>query len=626
MKQAASRNIKGIGFDAQAAAREAARREGKSLGEWLHGVIADHAAEFGGGGSDEIAGQERVDAVTSRLERLSSHASASSQRPVRARQTEAQRAGSRPIETRLSEDATMPGSHRWHASPRVDDAESLLEDAIEQMDRVAARSERRTEEALATVAKMMETGEARRSQEHEAVTALTQKMASIESRLTQQFAATDNPVKGALARLEARLELIGKRNAAESEARSSMVKSETAMSESAASTRQFEDKLNAILRAVEIRAAQPVAEISEFALRAAQRPETAAARRSLGDAIAEISKRQQSLEDPAWSGRERLAVREPVPRPSMVTERRANVVHEPSRAAFRASDPSSFVTSMPAATEGGIADLIAKVDEMRRDLAANREGRRSTTDSDLDGVRSDIAAMSRTLQDFIPRAPVTATEDAIHSLAARFDKSVRSAGAASRRQDIIDDTETRLQIGSLEKEVRTIADKVDALRSAGIDRDTAELLQDRMKDLGDAAASLRAMITTAPGALALEKIEQRLEALADKVEEALVRAPRVGAIPQPKLDTSALECLVRELGDKIEAVQAPSVDSYAMEALQQQVEQLSERFARSEQGLSHSADACGFRPRTIQPARNDANERRDFGGSCRAGGTPHRCG
>ena len=107
-----------------------------------------------------------------------------------------------------------------------------------------------------------------------------------------------------------------------------------------------------------------------------------------------------------------------------------------------------------------------------------------------------------------------------------------------------------------------------------------------MKELAESALALRTMITTAPGALALEKIEQRLEGLAGKVDAALTQAPRAVSPPEPKLDTSVLESLVRELGRKIEAAQAPSADTDAIESLQHQVEQLSERFARSEQGLS----------------------------------------
>ena len=39
MNKAVPWNINGVGFDAREAAREAARRQGKSLGEWLKKVI-----------------------------------------------------------------------------------------------------------------------------------------------------------------------------------------------------------------------------------------------------------------------------------------------------------------------------------------------------------------------------------------------------------------------------------------------------------------------------------------------------------------------------------------------------------------------------------------------------------
>ena len=45
MNKAVPWRIKGVGFDARAAAIEAARRSGMSLGEWLNAVIADQAAD-----------------------------------------------------------------------------------------------------------------------------------------------------------------------------------------------------------------------------------------------------------------------------------------------------------------------------------------------------------------------------------------------------------------------------------------------------------------------------------------------------------------------------------------------------------------------------------------------------
>jgi localization factor PodJL len=69
MNKAVPWNINGVGFDAREAAREAARRQGKSLGEWLDGVIAEHAAEYGLE-MDHVDSRDRIEAVKAKIERL----------------------------------------------------------------------------------------------------------------------------------------------------------------------------------------------------------------------------------------------------------------------------------------------------------------------------------------------------------------------------------------------------------------------------------------------------------------------------------------------------------------------------------------------------------------------------
>ncbi|RAI20801.1 hypothetical protein, partial [Rhodoblastus acidophilus] len=73
MSKAAPWSIKGVDFDAREAAKEAARRDGLSLGEWLNRAIAEHAVETGADGEDFNA-DERLEAVAAQLARLSREA------------------------------------------------------------------------------------------------------------------------------------------------------------------------------------------------------------------------------------------------------------------------------------------------------------------------------------------------------------------------------------------------------------------------------------------------------------------------------------------------------------------------------------------------------------------------
>src|SRR5271157_6382977 len=70
MNKAVPWSIKGIDFDVREAAKEAARRDGLTLGEWMNRAIADRAAEIGAD-AQEFDADERLEAVAAQLARLS---------------------------------------------------------------------------------------------------------------------------------------------------------------------------------------------------------------------------------------------------------------------------------------------------------------------------------------------------------------------------------------------------------------------------------------------------------------------------------------------------------------------------------------------------------------------------
>ena len=143
MNKAQPWNINGVGFDARDAAREAARRQGKSLGEWLHGVIADHAEDHGLA-PRAIGGQERIHAVTARLEQMGARPGAADHARRGARIRPDPRARShRALDERDPEDfdqedgpAPRAADRRTpHGAPDRDDGDDLLENAIAAMER-----------------------------------------------------------------------------------------------------------------------------------------------------------------------------------------------------------------------------------------------------------------------------------------------------------------------------------------------------------------------------------------------------------------------------------------------------------------------------------------------------------
>ena len=133
----------------------------------------------------------------------------------------------------------------------VDETEFLLEEAIDSMERRAARVERRTDDALASFAEMFEKNEARRERERASVATLTEKLSEIETRLGDN---DQSPIKGALARLEARLETIGRRTVAEAAVKQNVQALGSEPGEEGADPiRRLEEKLNAVLDAVSTR-------------------------------------------------------------------------------------------------------------------------------------------------------------------------------------------------------------------------------------------------------------------------------------------------------------------------------------------------------------------------------------
>ncbi|MDR3461375.1 MAG: hypothetical protein P4L76_03545, partial [Beijerinckiaceae bacterium] len=248
MNKAVPWNINGVGFDAREAAREAARRQGKSLGEWLDGVIAGHAAEYGLE-MDDVDVHDRIEAVKAKLERLSArprHGSGETETEPGRRPSKPHRAGNRfdsrgrdrfdpedRASARDEKDATSrnrrldPGEYdrddRQPRRPKVapDDTELLLEEAIAAMERRATLVERKGEKALASIAQMIEAAEHRREDEHEMFVTLSRKLSDMEERIADRVSEDHyRPIKGALTRLEARLDAFGRRSQREAPAKS----------------------------------------------------------------------------------------------------------------------------------------------------------------------------------------------------------------------------------------------------------------------------------------------------------------------------------------------------------------------------------------------------------------------
>ncbi len=535
MNKAVPWNVNGVGVDAREAAREAARRQGKSLGEWLHGVIADHASQLGVEETD-VVGQDRVDAVTSRLERMTARAS-SFERPSRVDRTEKrarERSATRAVDYEDRDTFHEPMRRRptraepesearyTRTAPKMEETEFLLEEAIASMEHRAMRAERRTDEALASFAELLEKNEARRDLERTTVNTLSQKLSAIESRLGDD---DKNPIKGALARLEARLETIGRRTAAEAVVKQS-VQATSPVADKPVDTgepiRRLEEKLNAVLEAVSARPAQLASSASPLAM--ATSHDMSERQGRLGAAISEIASRQRMLDDPHERSID-------APKASRV-ERQDAVRRDPP--------PLAPQNATFTAMQGEIAALTSRVDDIHRAVATPRNA-----GIDLERLNTQIASMTRTLGELASRHPL---------------RDTRPAEERMQQVPVLQSMQSQMQ------EIRDLI-STTAARSVDltpIERQIADLTEGLHKQAGE-RASRRDMDTAA----ALAAFEERF------------KAPLVGAT-----DVGSLEGMVRDLGAKIDAVQAPGAGVPAIEALQDQIGVLAKRFERSESGLA----------------------------------------
>ncbi|HYA80830.1 MAG TPA: hypothetical protein VED87_07875, partial [Methylocystis sp.] len=166
---------------------------------------------------------------------------------------------------------------------RRHDESSRLEEALAAVQRRADASERKTARALENIAELIDSGG--KTAQHESFEHLTDRLGRIEQRLAQPPADESRPIRGVLARLESRIDRLSKDDRTDSFARRLSGLDER-LSQIAA--RLDED--------AQARAAVPPPPPAAPEREALMAP-SARARRPLADAIADITRRQQALDE-----------------------------------------------------------------------------------------------------------------------------------------------------------------------------------------------------------------------------------------------------------------------------------------------------------------------------------------
>ncbi|HYA72810.1 MAG TPA: hypothetical protein VEF36_06600, partial [Roseiarcus sp.] len=531
MNSATAWNVRGVGRETRAFAEEAARRAGMSLGDWLDEVVADKAAEQGVEPAN-LERDDKLDAIGERISRLS-------------RRDDKSGEGSRPP-------AGAESSRRQDdAEPSRDEArraDELLEAAIARLESRAERGEARAARAFESVARWIERSQSDRSEERAALQAVAEKLAAIDQRTArQQSLMAEGP-----SRLESRLE--------ETE-------------------RELDARMSALARRLEA--------VQDRRREAPRRPERP--RIDVREAISQIARRRSELDARAAAPDVETSKRgwgslgaDPTSSPragsaALQTEEAARPLPPPNEA--RAPAPTD-------ALREEIMALSLRLDQMRREQSEQR----AQPSVDVQGLRAELAAMSRCLADLAPRNAVVALEGAMRDLSERI-AAMRDNGArdslvaplealSAEIREAVRAHDPQAAVQGLEREIRAVDAKVDAIAQGVINPATFERIRAQTEEV----RNLLAAAATRP--VPIERLEKQIGDLADRVE-------RLASSPAPQAESARVVALLSDARAQIER----STPAAALSAIERSLEQLAQRM---DQALQRPQQAQGVDSRAIE--------------------------
>ena len=332
-------------------------------------------------------------------------------------------------------------------------------------------------------------------------------------------------------------------------------------------------------------------------------------RRALvSEAVAEITRHQRRLEEPARTRADHPAVhglRDDVSRlGARLDAMRADRGGRSPAPRSNQRDDETFERPRRAAAPS--SSYAAHRDDPADDRLSNRRGR--ARQRALDVLRSEIGDLSRNMAGLASREDVGELMHAVRALAERVEDS-REGGIRDSVLRPVDDLLHDLHAAvvhladrplgqGLEREIRTISGKIDAMERKGVDAHTFERLLDQIGDirqllgaaieqptaveaLGHQIADLqgridhlieshgragtfeldvgvrnaRAALDTLPGEHIIRALEERIESLGSKIDAAIGRMDQPGA---RGADTGRLERMMRDISVKLEStVQSP---------------------------------------------------------------------
>lgn len=602
MRQNVSQNapwsLDGLEPDVRDAAREAARRAGMSLDEWLSVAIADRAtrayaeapvrrrAASGSGQTHAVGGStgyDELDGVANRLGKITRGAAAGAAGPARVQ-----------------------------ASSR--NLDQVIANLTVEQDRRARESAAKTAEALDSVARWIERAEDRMSETTkvvaerqdrtagvlgEALGLMTRRLDDIDRRVSEGHQPSMTAALKAVEKVEQHLARLETRRREDGEAEKARDAAQQATLDAKieAALRGFEERIAGISQ----RIAAPAAPAAPAALfgGGARGSRGMSVREELQEAVAEIRSRQKALDFP--HGGEALDL-------------------------DRAGRPPAFAAHLrqPAVESRSHAEILdglrAEIARLAGQLETVRPRGEDAAPA-VEAVREEIADLRDILAGLATREEVGALEDILRDLSHEASQTLVQAklGLAggpdaghigemlARLEDEVrrlSDEVARNAPASLGEAFDALSHKVDLVAEAGIDPQVVQALSDQIADLrgllGEIAEPTRVEGLAGQVAALTRQVERMARAQIDPIEFATMRhavedirehitAPRAS---DPGAEAiSALGARIDTLGDKLEA--ATGLLSRAdLGALTRQVEGLAQSAAR----LGGDASAVDLSP------------------------------
>ncbi len=527
-------SVKGVDQDAREAAKEAARRSGMSLGEWLNTVIAEQAAE-----AAEAAAADEQDnglaTVTRRLESISQRLDAVTRR----------------------ETAT--------AIPKATLARADQTDIVRALDavaRLAEISERRSAAAIEAV----------------------ERLGSRPAPAPVIVAAPPPPAPAAPAAARpdhsAELDAIARsiRNLDMAAPRQQPI--ETPLPAPQPQTRR-------VLRG-DIDSA-----MAEIAARQQALAGNRASAASPGVTAQQPSPAPAVIASPPLAPSQPITVDlSPIASRLDVLSRQIDAVLTQARPASKGSDSKLAgeigrlsdridTLSAPAAGDGlhsEIRSLSGRIEQMRREIAERETGQ---YDRAVAGLRADIAAMAEQLTDLAPRRAVETLEAEVHALAGRL-KGIQAQGLhAEPLQDLVGEFERTIArlmpAEGIAEELRDMSRRIDELTDRG-------LSQAQVTRLADETSAIRAMLADTVSRDMVDALGAQIADLGRRVDEmAMGRAAPVSSGDMSAI-TAAIEARIDEIADRLAAAPRQTVavgsNPQLEEALRRLADKLEDSHAR----------------------------------------------